>query len=41
MRTFYDSLNKVDSIFSSKVIVLPNNRKKYLEIQRPLIFRRQ
>ena len=41
MRAFYDSLNKVDSIFSSKVIILPNNRKKYLEIQRPLIFRRQ
>ena len=38
MRAFYDSLNQVDSIFSSKVI-LQNNRKNYLEIQRPLIFR--
>ena len=28
MRAFYDSLNQVDSIFSSKVNILPNNQKK-------------
>ena len=31
MWAFYDSLNQVDSIFSSKVIILPNNHKNYLE----------
>ena len=41
MRPFYDGLNEVDGIFSSKVIILPNNYKHYLEIQRPLIFRCQ
>ena len=40
MGAFYKSLNQFDSISSSKAI-LPNNRKNYLEIQRPLIFRRQ
>ena len=30
---FYDSPNQVNIIFSSKVIILPNNRKNYLEIQ--------
>ena len=38
MRAFYDGLNRVYSIFSSKVIILPKKRKHYLEIQRPLIF---
>ena len=37
MRAFYDS--QVESIFSSKVIILPNNRKNYLKVQWPLIFR--
>ena len=41
MRAFYDSLNQFDSIFSLKIIILPNDRKNYLEIQRPLIFRFQ
>ena len=36
MGAFYYSLNQFDSIFSSKVIILPNNSKNYLEIQRPL-----
>ena len=31
MRVFY-GLNQVDSILSSKVIILPNNRENYLEI---------
>ena len=35
--TFYDSLNQDDSIFSSKLIIIPNNRKNYLGIQRPFI----
>ena len=35
------ALIEVDSIFISKVIILPNNRRNYLEIQRPLIFRCQ
>ena len=39
MRDFCDSLNQVDSIFSSEIVVLPSNRKNYIEIQRPLIFR--
>ena len=39
MRALYDSINQVESIFSSKVIVLPSNRKINPEIQRPLIFR--
>ena len=39
MKAFYDSLNLVDSIFSSKVIILLNNRINYLDIQRPLVFR--
>ena len=38
MRAFYDGLNRVYSIFSSKVIIFPKKRKHYLEIQRPLIF---
>ena len=29
MRAFYNSLNQVDSAFSSKVIILPNTRKNY------------
>ena len=41
MRAFYDSLNQVDSIFSSKVIILPNNRKNYVGIEWPLTFRCQ
>ena len=41
MRAFHDSLNQVDSIFSLKVIMLPNNCKNYLKIQRPVIFRCQ
>ena len=41
MRAFYDRLSQIDRIFSSKVIILPNNRKKYLEIQRRLTFRCQ
>ena len=32
LRAFYDSLNQIDSIFSSKVIILPNYLKNYLEI---------
>ena len=39
MRAFYDSFNQVESIFSPKVVILSNNCKYYLEIQRPLIFR--
>ena len=39
MRAFYDILNQVNSIFSSKVIIYLE--KNYLEIQRPLIFRSQ
>ena len=35
--TFYDSLNQDDSIFNSKLIIIPNNRKNYLGIQRPFI----
>ena len=41
MRAFYNNLNQVDNIFNSKDIILTNNRKNYLEIQRPLIFRCQ
>ena len=37
MRAFYDGLNQVDSTFSSKVIIFPNNSKNYLEIEGPLI----
>ena len=40
-KAFIDSLNQVDIIFKSKVIILPNNSKHYLEIQRPLNFRWQ
>ena len=36
MTAFYNSLNQVDSIFSSKDIMLLNNRKNYLEIQQLL-----
>ena len=36
MTSFYNSLNQVDSIFSSKDIMLLNNRKNYLEIQQLL-----
>ena len=39
MRTFYDVLNQVDSIFSSEVIILPKNRKNYPEIQWHVIFK--
>ena len=39
MRPYYDNLNQVHSIFNSKVIILPNNCKHYLEVQRPLIFK--
>ena len=35
----FDSRNQVVSIFSSKVIKLPNNGKNYVKIQRPLVFR--
>ena len=38
MRAFFDNINQVDCIFSSKVVILPNNRKHYLKIERPLIF---
>ena len=38
MRAFYDNINQVDCIFSSKVVILPTNRKHYLKIKRPLIF---
>ena len=41
MRAFCYSLQQVDSIFSSKVIILLNNHKSYLEIQRSLFFRCQ
>ena len=41
MRAFYENLNRVDCIFSSKVAILPNNRKHYLKFERPLIFRCQ
>ena len=39
MKAFYASLNLVESIFSSKVIMLLNNCKNYEEVQRPLIYR--
>ena len=35
MKTFYVNFNQVDSIIILKVFILPNNRKKYLEIQQP------
>ena len=41
MREFYDSRNQVESISSSKLIILPKNLKNHLEIQRVLIFRCQ
>ena len=37
--SFRDSINEVDGIFSSKVIILPNNRENCLEIQRPNLLR--
>ena len=37
MRAFYDNINQVDCIFSSKVVILPNNRKYYVKIEQPLI----
>ena len=33
LRDFYDSLNQIDSTFSSKVIILRKNPKNYLKIQ--------
>ena len=41
MRAFYDSVKQVNSFFTTKVVILPNNRKYYLEIQQHLIFRCQ
>ena len=35
MRAYYDSLNQLDSILVSKVIILANNCKNELEIQWP------
>ena len=39
MRVFYDNLDQVYRIVSSNVVILQKNRKHYLDIQRPLIFR--
>ena len=41
MRAFYDSLNQVDIVFLVQKLLLPKNRKNYLIIQWPLIFRCQ
>ena len=38
MRSFHDSLTQFDSILGSKVILLANNRKNHLAIQRFLVF---
>ena len=38
MRDFYGDFNQVDSIFSSKVIILRKNRQNYPEIQGTLTF---
>ena len=38
MRAFCGDFNQVNSIFSSKIIILPKNRKNYPEIQRTFNF---